>query len=269
MTSGGDFVAEEGRIVAIHFASFCAGGDPTLSIDGSTPMPIYQKLGNNGTKAPAGLFAWGNGDVVQLCMFSWGWLILGPAKADPNQMGVARLRDGLDDDDPLAAVNQRVLKAALDGKVSKTGDTMTGPLQTIAITLASGIKTHRIAVFGERLIIANQADATVVVIPTVTSGTLALTAGEGHEGNLAAIDANGNPIDSQIAKNDIVTMEELEDGIATNEIEAGGITIDGKECATKDLVGQSFDVTDSTDVQKALAAIITALGGEARNVPTA
>ena len=86
--------------------------------------------------------------------------------------------------------------------------------------------------------------------------------------NLAALDSQGNPIDSQIAKDDIVTKEELQDGIITDEIEAGGITIDGKQCATKDLVGQSFDVTDNTDVQKALAAIITALGGEARNVPT-
>ena len=34
------------------------------------------------------------------------------------------------------------------------------------------------------------------------------------------------------------------------------------------LAGKSFDVTDNTDVQKALGAIITALGGIATNVPT-
>ena len=34
------------------------------------------------------------------------------------------------------------------------------------------------------------------------------------------------------------------------------------------LSGQTFDVTSNTDVQKALGAIITALGGTATNVPT-
>ena len=34
------------------------------------------------------------------------------------------------------------------------------------------------------------------------------------------------------------------------------------------LKGLTFDVTSNTDTQKALAAIITALGGEATNVPT-
>lgn len=34
------------------------------------------------------------------------------------------------------------------------------------------------------------------------------------------------------------------------------------------LSGRTFDVTSNTDVQKALGAIITALGGTATNVPS-
>ena len=101
-----------------------------------------------------------------------------------------------------------------------------------------------------------------------TSGTLALTAGEGHNGNLATLDEQGNPIDSQIAKDDIVTKEELEEGVTTDVIEASGITIDGKQCATKDLVGQEFDFSTTQGFMDAIAACVRALGGTVINNPS-
>jgi len=115
-TPGGDFVAEEGRVVLVRFAHFCAGGNPTLSIDGSTSMPIYQRL-EGSAKYPAGEWAWGEGDTIQLRLFSWGWLMLGPVPAGPNQLGVVRLRNGLDHNDSRATVDQPTLKAAFDGKL--------------------------------------------------------------------------------------------------------------------------------------------------------
>ena len=100
-----------------------------MSIDSSTPKTIYTKLNSDGTKVNAGEWAWGNDDIVLMRMFDWGWLVIGATKADPNQFGLVRLRNGLDDDDPNAAVNQRVIKAALDGiqtDVSNIGDAVDG-----------------------------------------------------------------------------------------------------------------------------------------------
>lgn len=43
----------------------------------------------------------------------------------------------------------------------------------------------------------------------VHDGTIALTAGTGHEGNLASLDANGNPTDSQIPSANVATKGEI------------------------------------------------------------
>lgn len=85
-----------------------------MSIDKSDDKRIYTKLYSDGTKVNAGEWAWGDGDIVLMRMFDWGWLVIGATKADPNQFGLVRLKNGLYDDDPNAAVNQRAIKTALD-----------------------------------------------------------------------------------------------------------------------------------------------------------
>jgi hypothetical protein len=65
------------------------------------------------------------------------------------------------------------------------------------------------ALFGDKWIInyGTTGGDSGVFLPTLSAGsdsrTLALTAGTGHAGNLAALDANGNPTDSQIPAADV------------------------------------------------------------------
>ena len=87
-------------------------------------------------------------------------------------------------------------------------------------------------------------------------------------GNLAKFDNDGNPVDSGISKDDVVTKEELEEGVTTDVIEASGITIDGKQCATKDLVGQEFNFATTQGFMNAIAACVRAFGGTVVNNPS-
>ena len=81
------------------------------------------------------------------------------------------------------------------------------------------------------------------------------------------VDGNGKIPTSNLDK-EIVTKEELEDGVTTDEIVADGITIDGKECATKDLVGQEFDFSTTQGFMNAIAACVRAFGGTVKNNPS-
>lgn len=67
---------------------------------------------------------------------------------------------------------------------------------------------------------------------------------------------------------EIVTKDELEEGVTTNTIEARGITINGKQCATKELVGQEFDFATTQGFMDAIAACVRALGGTVINNPS-
>ena len=81
------------------------------------------------------------------------------------------------------------------------------------------------------------------------------------------VDGNGKIPTSNLDK-EIVTKEELEDGVTTDEIVADSITIDGKECATKDLVGQEFNFATTQGFMNAIAACVRALGGTVKNNPS-
>ena len=81
------------------------------------------------------------------------------------------------------------------------------------------------------------------------------------------VDGNGK-IPTENLDVEVVTKDELSDGIATDEIEASGITIDGKQCATKELVGQEFDFATTQGFMDAIAACVRALGGTVINNPS-
>ena len=100
------------------------------------------------------------------------------------------------------------IDAALAGKLDKSGGTMTGQLtvqnaaglnfgNTVFMTAAVDLQRNRI------LILHGGADPTVnsLMIP-VKGGTTALVAANPTAGNLAALDANGNPTDSGIKPSD-------------------------------------------------------------------
>lgn len=101
------------------------------------------------------------------------------------------------------------LTAADVGALPITGGTMTGPLQIPNITFASVNKVFRIAEFLGRLAISNMTDTILVFIPNVTNGTLALAAPNPTAGNLAALDANGNPTDSGTKPSDFASAADL------------------------------------------------------------
>ena len=69
------------------------------------------------------------------------------------------------------------------------------------------------------------------------------------------------------AKVVVVSGDDTEHQLTFPE-KTGTIAINEDVLSANILAGQTFDVTDNTDVQRALGAIITALGGIATNVPT-
>ena len=82
------------------------------------------------------------------------------------------------------------------------------------------------------------------------------------------VDGNGK-IPTSNLDHEIVTKEELaEDGVTTDEIEVEELTIDGKECATKDLVGQEFNFATAQGFMDAIAACVRAFGGTVINNPS-
>ena len=81
------------------------------------------------------------------------------------------------------------------------------------------------------------------------------------------VDDNGKIPTSNLDK-EVVTKEELEEGVTTDVIEASGITIDGKQCATKDLVGQEFNFATTQGFMDAIAACVRAFGGTVINNPS-
>lgn len=107
--------------------------------------------------------------------------------------------------------------------VHKSGDTMTGPL-TVKFSSTTGSNNIAIASEDNQMLagfsFANNGDIlirartsisipprfTPTILPCTIGGTLALTAGTGYEGNLAALDEQGNPTDSQIPKASVVTI---------------------------------------------------------------
>lgn len=81
------------------------------------------------------------------------------------------------------------------------------------------------------------------------------------------VDGNGK-IPSANIDVEVVTKGELEDGIITDKIEASAIIIDGKQCATKELVGKEFDFATTQGFMDAIAACVRALGGTVVNNPS-
>lgn len=132
---------------------------------------------------------------------------------------------GSQDDKPLAS--EAEAEALRTGKLDKSGGTMTGalaiedprsgslnvPFQLLQNQRHFGISSP--ALFGDKWIInyGTTGRDNGVFLPTLSAGsynrTLALTAGEGYAGNLAALDANGNPTDSG------KSLEDIQDQIDT------------------------------------------------------
>lgn len=75
------------------------------------------------------------------------------------------------------------------------------------------------------------------------SGTLALTAGTGHNGNLAALDANGNPTDSGLSKDGIVPTSRT----VNNKQLSSDVVLTGTDIMVSD--------SDPTKIDAALSAL--------------
>ena len=103
--------------------------------------------------------------------------------------------------------------ARLAGKLDKSGD------QTLNGNLTVYTSISDIAVYGGSSIQhLSSGTAKQFTFPD-KSGTFALTAGTGHAGNLAALDAQGNPTDSGIAKTSVATMPQT--GLDNNLVKIG------------------------------------------------
>lgn len=114
---------------------------------------------------------------------------------------------------PLASeAEAEALRTAVEGKFDKTGGEVTGHIsvtgQTAAVsvggeTSAAILTPARIAV-----VRPNGSSYTMygLTFPEAT-GTIALAAGTGHEGNLAALDADGNPTDSGKKSTDFMAAD--------------------------------------------------------------
>ena len=100
-----------------------------------------------------------------------------------------------------------------------TGGTMTGAPTIPYIKFTNGNSSFSYSSYyngfmfnvdaGGSVLIRPNASALIELNAPKTPGTLSLTAGEGHTGNLAALDAQGNPVDSQIPKTDVALKSEL------------------------------------------------------------
>lgn len=112
------------------------------------------------------------------------------------------------------------------------------------------------------------------------SGGLAITAGSGHAGNLAALDVYGNPVDSGIAKTAVAPLASPAfTGTPTAPTPSAGD--DSTKVATTAFVktavagisvtplsGKTYDFSTNADVYKAVADIARALGATVTNAPT-
>jgi len=118
-----------------------------------------------------------------------------------------------------APAEARAVDAALSGKVSKAGDTMAGDLTfgvDYGIMFGSSSAPSKIRSWWDNpddgMIFnfygGNDGEHRVQLFCT-RPGRIALTAGRGHEGNLAALDTEGNPTDSGLSSGN------LEAGTAT------------------------------------------------------
>ena len=62
----------------------------------------------------------------------------------------------------------------------------------------------------------------------VHDGTIALTAGTGHKGNLASLDANGNPTDSQIPSANVALKSNIPYVLVAKAIDNGAVALDDR-----------------------------------------
>ena len=126
-----------------------------------------------------------------------------------------KIADSAVDSTPTTNSNNLVtsggVKSALVGKVDKSGGTMTGPLEGTEFSVVDTV--------GGCLKLVGEAAGTFffyrngwhgasspmyqVYMPDA-NGTLSIAAGRGYAGNLAALDADGNPVNSGISTNSIV-----------------------------------------------------------------
>lgn len=114
----------------------------------------------------------------------------------------------------VSSTDATKIDAALGGKLDKSGGTMTGvlhiPYGLLSVEGGAGAQytVSWLSAFDEWELAIKPEDSNTpyhVRIPK-TDGRLALTAGIGHAGNLAALDANGNPTDSGLSKTNVVAF---------------------------------------------------------------
>ena len=93
----------------------------------------------------------------------------------------------------------------VDGSILVQNSTGDGTVTALSYALRSGITLLRDA--NARLVF--QKDNVFTLIIPQTDGTVALTAGTGHTGNLAALDAQGNPTDSTIPAANVALKDNI------------------------------------------------------------
>lgn len=141
---------------------------------------------------------------------------------------------GSQSDKPVAS--EAEAEALRQGKLDKSGGTMTGTL-TIAEVDGGGteiIKAFLGSTSSQKFVIGVNGGNFYIgqygynLWLPYTSGTLALTAGTGHAGNLAALDSQGNPTDSLIPAANVALKGEIPYALVTKTITNGAVSLDDR-----------------------------------------
>ena len=118
-------------------------------------------------------------------------------------------------------VSEVDVTARLNGKLDKSGDTMTGTLQ-IGDNAAENIILNPSNATITAEFIKNNYSSDRCLVPN-GPGTLALTAGPNHTGNLAALDASGNLTDAGWTAGELARYS-----LVTKTIDNGAVTLDDR-----------------------------------------
>jgi len=137
------------------------------------------------------------------------------------------------------AADAKATGDALNGKLDKSGGEMTGALSTPQVNITrEGYPTWSMELDSEvgrfhfkAPPLAGVLGSVDLVLPRRTdniSGTLALAASNPTAGNLAALDANGNPTDSTIPAANVAVKGEIPYILVTKTITNGTVTLDNR-----------------------------------------
>ena len=204
-TEGNDFTLRKGAKIVVNFANACSTQAVTLNVDGTGAKPVYRRGTTN-----VGNGAWSAKQSIMMIYDGSAYLMLTPAVASANEYGVVKVSDAVGGTSSQVAVSQKALSDSIAGKLDKSGGTF--GTTTISLTddgiAVSDTQSSNATLLSSShnfLVHRDGLGVRYFAAPS-TSGTLALTAPNPTAGNLAALDAQGNPTDSGVAKSDVETL---------------------------------------------------------------